>query len=183
MDSLRAQLLVASPRLPDVNFYRTVVLIIQHTDEGAFGVVLNRLTENTISDVWATVGEQPCDVSQPMHLGGPVEGPLVALHANAAYSENEVLPGVHFAAHKDYLNQIVRDSEFPFRLYSGYSGWAPGQLEGEMSAGGWMVLQARSEHVFGEPDELWKMASREIGEQITGQLLRGAHMPDESWMN
>ncbi len=183
MDTLRGKLLVASPRLPDVNFYRSVVLIIHHDEQGAFGVVLNRPTENTVGEIWEMIADQPCESQQSVNLGGPVAGPLMALHAEKAYSENEILPGVHFATHKDNLNRIVHESESPFRIFSGYSGWAAGQLENELEVGGWMTLRASSDYVFADADSLWKKVSQDIGRQITSPLLGKMDAPEEPSTN
>lgn len=183
MDSLRGHLLIASPRLPDSNFYRTVVLIIHHDDQGAFGVVLNRLTDNTVAEIWEMIADQPCDNRQPINLGGPVAGPLMALHTNETCSENEVLPGVHFATHKDHLNRIVRDPGHPFRIFSGYAGWAAGQLEGELQVGGWLTLPADGKYIFGEAEGMWKEASQQVGEAITMPLLGPIDTPDDPSFN
>lgn len=183
MHSLRGHLLVAAPDLRDVNFYRTVVLLIRHDDDGAVGLVLNRPTNNTVREIWEMIAEAPCDVTDPVHLGGPVAGPLMALHTQRSCSETEIVSGVHFATHKDYLNRIVRQTEQPFRIFSGYSGWAAGQLEGELKVGGWMTLEASYDFVFGEPDTLWKKASQAIGEQITRVLVDKSKQPAEPSRN
>ncbi len=86
MNSLQGYVLVASPHLLDSNFLRSVVLIIQHNDQGAFGVVLNRPTNNTIAQLWGLVSQTPCDNPSPVYVGGPVPGPLVAIHGDAALS-------------------------------------------------------------------------------------------------
>jgi putative transcriptional regulator len=183
MRSLQGHLLVASPRLPDANFYRTVVLIIHHDDQGAFGIVLNRPMGSTVRDIWESLDEEPCDSPEPINSGGPVEGPLMAIHTNRSCSENEILPGVHFAAHKEHLNQIVREPKHVFRIFSGYSGWAPGQLEGELEYGGWMTLPARQDFIFGDPDTMWRNASQEIGQEVTGGLLGPVSVPDDPSCN
>ena len=183
MQSLRGHLLIAAPGLPDVNFYRTVVLIIRHDEDGAVGLVLNRPTNSTVREIWEMIAEVPCDVSDPINLGGPVSGPLMALHTNGDLSESEIVPGVHFATHKDHLNRVVRERNRPFRIFSGYSGWAAGQLEGELKVGGWMTLKATCDLVFGESDSLWKKASQAIGEQITEALLKKADLPADPSQN
>jgi putative transcriptional regulator len=168
--------------LPDSNFYRTVVLIIHHDEQGAFGVVLNRPADNTIAEIWEAVGEEPCYSAQQVNVGGPVSGPLMALHTNQSWSESEILPGIHFAAHKDHLNEIVKNSEERFRIFSGYSGWAPGQLESELKYGGWMVLPASEDYIFGNPEDMWRKASQEIGRGITDPLVNRGRSPDDpSW--
>jgi putative transcriptional regulator len=183
MRSLRGHLLVAAPGLPDRNFYRSVVLIIHHDDKGAFGLVLNRPTNSTVSEIWETVAGGPCESSELINLGGPVTGPLMALHNQRDYSENEVLPGVYFATHKDHLTKIVRHPQCRYRIFSGYSGWGSGQLEGELKAGGWMTLKATSEHVFAPADALWKSVSQVIGEKITQPLLKHARRPNDPSSN
>jgi putative transcriptional regulator len=183
MTSLQGHLLIASPKLPDSNFYRTVVLIIQHDEGGAFGLILNRPTDSTAADVWEDLADSEDSPPEMIYLGGPVEGPLMALHTDAECSENEVLEGVHFATHKDSLERIVHDPATMVRLFTGYSGWAPGQLELELERGGWMTLAAREEHVFGDDDEAWQAASREFGRQITGPLVGTVGLPEDPSCN
>jgi putative transcriptional regulator len=183
MDSLRAHLLLASPRLPDPNFFRTVVLMIQHDDEGAFGVVLNRPSDFTIGEIWEKVGEAPCDSLDPLNLGGPVEGPLMAVHAEAECSESEILPGVYLATQKDYLNKLVHQKSRPFRIFSGYAGWGVGQLENEMEAGGWLTTPATFDYIFGNDEDLWKTVAAHIGNDILFHKRQAKHVPDDPRLN
>jgi putative transcriptional regulator len=183
MRSLSGHLLVASPRLPDENFYHSVVLIIHHDEQGAIGVILNRPTESTVHEVWEAFSDEPCDSDQPINVGGPVSGPLMAIHTKESCSENEILPGVYFATHRDRLNQIVREPDLPFRIFSDYSGWAAGQLEGELKAGGWMVMPATFDYIFGDAATMWRKAAQEIGEQITTPLLNDVPTPDDPSCN
>jgi putative transcriptional regulator len=183
MDTLEGRLLVASPRLPDPNFHHSVVLIIQHDENGAFGLILNRATESSVGEIWAMVAGETIDDEAPVHFGGPVGGPLLALHTDPDSAEKEALPGVYFCTQKEHLTQIVTESAGTFRLYSGYSGWGPGQLEGEIQGGGWMTLLARDEFIFGEPEGMWKRAAQEIGEQITRPLVSKVGTPGNPAMN
>ena len=183
MSSLQGQLLIASPHLGDGNFYRSVVLIIKHDDEGAFGLILNRPTGNTVRDVWRLVAEEELDCSDPIYLGGPVQGPLVCLHRKKSCAEGEVLPGVYFAAHKDQLQKIIKQTSRPFRLFSGYAGWAGGQLEGEMQVGGWLTLAATKEHIFGNREDLWEHVVRTIGQEILSPAMRTKHVPQDPSLN
>src|SRR4029077_17723496 len=92
--SLTGHFLVASRYLRDPNFVRSVVLMIHHTEEGAMGVVINRQADKTVRDVWDMIGNDPCDRDDLIFIGGPVPGPLVAVHTLGAFSEHEVLPDV-----------------------------------------------------------------------------------------
>ncbi len=178
MDSLQSQLLVASPRLPDNNFYRSVVLMIQHDEEGAFGVVLNRPTNLSVSGIWEQIADEGRETDAPIFLGGPVSGPLLAVHGVEQYAESEVLPGVYLSTEKQALDDITRQTESPFRIFSGYSGWGPGQLDEEMASGGWMTLPATIGYVFGEHDDLWKTVAAEIGRQVVPAMRGGNSVVD-----
>jgi putative transcriptional regulator len=183
MESLRAHLLVASPKLPDSNFFRSVVLMIQHTEDGALGVILNRPTNVTVGDVWSQIAEEPCENDQPINLGGPVEGPLLALHQQPAFSEGEVLPGVFLATQKENLRRIISRPKRPYRLFSGYAGWGGGQLEGELKFGGWLTVPATIDDIFGPSEELWKNVADKIGRQILGDKLKTKHVPQDPTLN
>jgi len=183
MSSLQGKLLIASPDLGDGNFYRSVVLIIKHDDEGAFGLVLNRPTGNTVRSVWQMVTKQDLDCDRPIYLGGPVQGPLVCLHRLKACAEAEVLPGVYFAAHRDELTKIVSQKSKPFRLFMGYAGWAGGQLEGEMKAGGWLTVKANKGLVFDDRDDLWENVVRSIGQDVIAAAIKSKHVPQDPSLN
>lgn len=182
MPTLQGQFLVASPYLGDGNFNRSVVLVIKHDEDGAFGLVLNRPTDSTVSDIWKVVAETPSDCLDPIYLGGPVSGPLVALHSLSSASEAEVVEGVFFSAHKDHLDRVVR-AQPPFRLFSGYSGWDKGQLDGEMEAGGWLTCPATAEFVFYKPDDLWEQLVRIIAREILAPAIKTNQLPSDPSLN
>jgi len=183
MKSLQGQFLIASPHLADTNFYKGVVLMIKHDDEGAFGLILNRPTQNTVADLWKMVGEEEVLCAEPIFLGGPVNGPLVALHKLKAAAEAEVLPGIYFAAHKDELQKLVKQTSKPFRFFTGYAGWAGGQLEDELNAGGWLTSKANKKLIFSEADNLWEQVTRTIGEAILNKAIKPKHVPDDPSLN
>jgi putative transcriptional regulator len=183
MSSLKGRLLVASPHLGDPNFSHTVVLMVQHDGDGALGVVLNRPSGRLIRDVWEDLTGRRSESDAPIFIGGPLEGPLMAVHTLHSAGESEIVPGLWFATHRDHLHAIVDDQQHPFRLFSGYSGWGEGQLDRELKAGGWLTLPASAKHVFAEDDDiLWQQVTREIGHDI----LKSAHIkhvPDDPSIN
>ena len=182
MKSLQGHFLVASPHLPDTNFLRSVVLMIQHDAEGAFGVVLNRVGQKTVTELWQDAGEEPIECEQLVNVGGPVEGPLLALHTYSPCSQVEVLPGLYMATRKDYLHRIARLGR-KFRIFNGYAGWGPGQLDNELGIGGWLTYPATKEDVFLDTDEMWKQISGKIGLEILAPTIGRQHVPDEPWLN
>ena len=183
MHSLRGHFLVASPHLPDRNFCRTVVLMVQHDQNGALGLVLNRPTANTVGQLWETVTKESCACERLVNHGGPVQGPLMALHTEASWADDEVLPGVYFASRSEYLENIVRQNERPFRLFVGYAGWAGGQLESELEAGGWLTTKATREDVFSDDDDLWRTMAQRIGSEILGLAVKPKHIPQDPSRN
>ena len=159
---LRGRLLVASTKLGDPNFDRSVILVLDHGDEGALGVVLNRPTPvpvGEILDPWAAQAEAaPPDV---IFRGGPVSPDAVIGLARAPAAASDTTAwravidsvGIVDLAVPPDAQPVVPDGA---RLFSGYAGWAADQLEGELAEGAWFVVDALGEDVFcADPEQLW----------------------------
>jgi putative transcriptional regulator len=183
MQSLQGFFLVAAPRLAESNFYHTVVLMVSHDAKGALGLVLTRPSNSPIGEVWEQLTEEECDHHDPIYIGGPVEGPLMAVHQEPDCSEQEIVQGVHFTTDRDHLGQILGQHERPFRIFSGYSGWSAGQLERELKAGGWLTVPATVDWIFSDDDELWKEVSQAIGLELLQRTLRPKHVPEDASAN
>lgn len=175
-------LLAAVPDLRDPNFFRTVVLIFQHDQEGAAGLVLNRQLPVTVQAVAREALELAGDFPDSLHWGGPVEGPLMALHRSPALAELQVTAGLYFSMQKHNLQALLKRREHEFRLFSGYAGWGGGQLESEIDTGGWLALPAATEQVFGPPDGLWQQVCEEVGRRIIlPRTYFGPEPPAPEW--
>ena len=183
MESLQGYFLVAAPRLAESNFYHSVVLMVSHNEQGALGLVINRPSNSPIGEVWEQLTEEECDHDAPIYIGGPVEGPLMAVHQEADCAEQEIVQGVHFTTDRDHLGTILAQHERPFRIFSGYSGWSPGQLERELKAGGWLTVPATIDWIFSDDDELWKQVSQAIGLDLLQRTLRPKHVPLDASAN
>jgi putative transcriptional regulator len=183
MESLEGQLLIAAPQLLDPNFVKTVLLMIQHDQEGAFGLVLNRPVSKTVQELWREVGSSPCHCTQPIYLGGPVPGPLMSLHANPELAEISVLPGVFFAAKKQHLDALVIDETVASKVFIGHAGWGPGQLESEINEGAWHAAPATPEVIFSQQEELWEIAMRQFGDTLLQSMLRIKNIPPDPSVN
>jgi putative transcriptional regulator len=181
--SLTGHFLVASRYLQDPNFAQSVVLMIRHDDEGALGVVINRPADKSVSEVWDAIGFDPCDRQDAIFVGGPVPGPLIAIHTLEPFSEREVLPGVHVSMHRDAIDLIVRKKGQPLRLYSNHAGWGSGQLEAELEVGGWLTTEATKEEVFGDHDAVWKSVTQRIGLEIMAPHIDEKFVPSDPSLN
>ncbi len=171
MSSLGGQLLIASPELLDPNFRRSVVLIVQHTSDGALGLILNRPLRMRLDEAWRQVKHEPCPRDDALFWGGPCEGPLMALHADPERAEIAPLEGVHFAGQSEHLDQLVVDTHLRARFFVGYAGWSAGQLEQELQAGGWIVAPALADDVFHYEEDLWRLVLRRASGEAYRRLL------------
>ena len=183
MRSLQGYLLVASPHLPDPNFYRTVVLIIQHDEEGAFGVVLNRYADCTLADIVEGLDNEIEFDADYVHSGGPVPGPILAIHKLPTCSDSEIMPGVFLATQHDYVHTIVSDKDEPYRVMMGYSGWAGGQLEDEIDQGGWLFTKASVEDIFSSPECIWKRVTQRIGLEVLSPGIKPRLLAADPMLN
>lgn len=183
MKSLAGHFLVASPHLSDPNFAHTVVLMLQHEEQGALGVILNRPGDKTVDEVWQIIGSEPVGCEARVHVGGPVPGPLIALHNQRSFGERQVLPKLFMSMQKDSIDLVVRRSGAKFRLFSGHAGWGGGQLESELQAGGWLTSPAQSRDVFADPETLWRDVCGEIGRRIIAPNIPPERMPKDPGLN
>ena len=179
-DSLRGKLLIASPALVDPNFARTVVLITEHNDEGAMGVVLNRPSETAVEDVASELSELV--VAEPVFIGGPVQPQ--ALVVLAEFNDPEaaawiVAADVGFVSAESEYDDLARAIRRG-RVYAGYSGWGAGQLEGELAEDAWIVEAPMPAELFpDDPLTLWQDVLARKG----GQFALIARMPDDPSLN
>ena len=183
MESLAGQLLVASPQLADQNFARSLVLLIQHNEEGALGVVVNRPLRKTLQELWREVGSAPCHSRQPVYVGGPVPGPLMSLHTIPMLAEVEPISGVYFAVKKQHLDQLVLAEEPAYKVFVGHAGWGAGQLESEMHQGAWQTVPATVEHVFSTDDALWEVVFRQLSHTLLKSMLHVKELPPDPTVN
>jgi putative transcriptional regulator len=181
MESLRGQLLVASPALLDPNFSRTVVLIAEHGDEGAMGVILNRASELEVAEAAPALSDL-VDEGAAVHAGGPVQPNAVVIMAEFGDTERAatlILERVGFvAAETDFDTLPAAVSRV--RVFAGMAGWAAGQLEAELERDDWIVEPATADDVFcDDPDALWS----EVLERKGGQYALLARMPPDPSLN
>lgn len=184
MNPLKGHLLVATPQLLDPNFAQTVLLMFEHSDAGAAGFVLNRLTEATVANISEQVFQEENDWDKAIQLGGPVPGPLIALHTVATHSDQEILPGLYSTAEPAKLQMLIHQKVEPSLLLANYAGWGPGQLEAEIADDSWQSLPASLEHVFWTSEEsLWEAVRKEISTAQLSDLFGLREVPDDPSMN
>ena len=180
MDSARGQLLIAGPGLVDPNFWRTVVLIVEHSDEGALGLVLNRPSETTVGEAVSEL-QQLLDVDDPLYVGGPVQPSSLIVLAefddagDAALLAFDDVGVLATGASLEDPAGVRRG-----RAFVGHAGWGPGQLDAEIERGDWILEPALREDAFADqPTELWQSVLTRKG----GDYRLVARMPTDPSMN
>jgi putative transcriptional regulator len=169
--------LVSDIDLRDPNFYRTVVLAVSHDENGALGLIVNRPSPLTLGEMVEGLGTEAA-ASVPVFVGGPVQQEILfCLHGELPGREDgesvmRPIDGVCFepltAGMVSWLREewsaFAPEDRPPIRLYAGYSGWGPGQLEGELKADAWIVIRATAEITFHpEPAKGWADAFAQSG--------------------
>lgn len=183
--ALKGRLIVATPELEDPNFRRAVVLVLEHDAQGALGVVLDRPLDLAVAEAlpeWsALAGEPPV-----LFAGGPVQ-PDAAI-ALGRLRHPCVDPAPFGTAVAGDLVTVDLDADPPttaaelvaVRVYAGYAGWGPGQLDAEVASGSWFVLEAEPEDAWSaEPAALWRAVLR----RQPGGVAMFAGFPDDPTRN
>ena len=179
--SLKGQLLIASATLLDPNFRRTVIVVTEHNEDGAMGLVLNRPSPIRVADAIPKLAEL-VDAGTPVFIGGPVQPEAVV--ALAEIDDPEASAAIAFAdigfLRPDVAPEELAGAVRRVRVFAGYSGWSPGQLEAELEEEAWILEPVAPGDVFSErPDDLWSAVLGRKGGQFT--LL--ARMPEDPSVN
>ena len=179
------QLLVASPTLSDPNFARAVVLVLDHDDDGALGVVLDRPSDLAVEEVlpdWATLVEPPPQLfaGGPVSTGSALGVAVLAPGTAAAPLGWRRVFGDTGLLDLDTPMEVLTDALAGVRIFAGYSGWSPGQLEAEVAEGAWFVVGAEpGDLLTGSPAQLWATVLR----RQRGRLALLATYPADPMQN
>ncbi len=180
-NSLAPRLLLSMPQLNDPNFKQTVVLLCEHGEDGAFGLVLNRQTDTPASSVVRLTPPVEVDNGLQLWIGGPVEperGWILMGDQRADVEAVQVCDGLYLSTSPDLLRQLlVNRPQGRTRLLTGYAGWGAGQLDAELSASAWLIADVQLDLIFEtQATQMWETAIRRLGaEPSMLQMGRGVH--------
>lgn len=177
--ALAPALLLSMPQLLDPNFARTVILLCEHSEEGAFGLVVNRPAETSAAEAvqMDPVVEHPNDL--PLLLGGPVEPQRGWILTTSPVQETDSRPigaGLYLSASPMVLREVLQAHPRPNRtaVLAGYAGWGPGQLDAELAESEWLIMPVELDLIFEIPSAVaWEMAIRRLGADPS--LLQAGH--------
>jgi putative transcriptional regulator len=174
--SVAPALLLSMPQLDDPNFRRTVVLLCQHTADGAWGLVLNRPTGTAAAQAVRLDPPVGTDNGLELWVGGPVEperGCLLLGEDPHDVEAVQICHGIYISGSASLLRQLLeQDKPDRTRLLMGYAGWGPGQLDSELRESAWLIMQVELDLIFDVPPaEMWEAAIRRLGAE-PGTLQR-----------
>ncbi len=177
---MQAKLVIAKPFLNDGYFKRSVVLIVEHNDEGTIGFVLNRRMEIDISEVLKGVEK----TNLQLFAGGPVSTDqlfFIHSHPNEIEESIEIGGGYYWGGNfEQALNVLFTKKNFNLRFFIGYTGWSPNQLQDEIERDTWLVTEADFKTLLnGNPEDMWGKALRRLGNKYASL----ANFPDEPSLN
>lgn len=170
-------LLLSMPQLMDPNFHRTVVLLCEHTPDGAFGLVINRPTDTNASQAVQLSPPPARDGGLSLWTGGPVEPQrgwiLMGEDPDEEAESIIVAPGIFLSTSPLLLRKLLERAPARTRVLTGYAGWGPGQLDAELSSSAWLIADVDRQLVFDTPaEEIWEAAIRSLGAD-PGKLQMG----------
>jgi putative transcriptional regulator len=179
-ESLQGSLLVASPGLVDPNFWRTVVLVTEHNEEGAAGLVLNRPSPSAVSELVPQL-EEIVDDGEQVWFGGPVQPNAVLVLGEFLDPDDAAVPlfgSLGFPALDEPADVATITTRR--RVFAGYAGWGAGQLEQELERDDWILEPASNDDAFTDtPDDLWADVLRRKG----GIYELVSRMPEDPSVN
>lgn len=163
--TLAPSFLVSVPQMRDPHFDHSVVYLIAHNDSGAFGITINRPGKLTLSEVCKELGIAPV-LGDRVYNGGPVEperGFVLHSGGQALDGAETIEPGIHISGLPETLQKLCGGG-IRFRLFLGYAGWAPGQLEDEIGGGAWLSIPSAPHYIFETaPEAIWERVLRDAG--------------------
>jgi putative transcriptional regulator len=175
--------LIASPDVESGIFFRSVLLLCEHSPHGSFGIIVNKNLDLELPEEIISL-DQLNNPRVSIRAGGPVQtNQMMLLHSSASIPEQtiEICETVYLGGDLQFLQDAVMDANGPFiRLCFGYAGWQGGQLEREFLDGGWFIYPASAKFIFEiPPDRLWQILLRELG----GRYATLSMIPEDVSLN
>ncbi len=170
------RILIAVPFYNDPFFNRSVVLLTDYDEKDCVGLILNKKSPYTVKEILPEIKK-----NQLLYFGGPVIDPKIFAIHNYEYSKrySKLLPGIYVGFDQGLIDLIENNEseDFLYKLFVGYSGWAPGQLQSELDLNMWIIGNATPDLIFKtEPEKIWESAVSNLGEKYAHWLSIPEHL-------
>lgn len=182
-EPLQGRLLVASRALEGTSFARTVILVLQENSQGTFGVILNRPADPKVAEAWKKKSNSPEHVAQHLSCGGPLGGPVFAVHRDGKIGEIQVAEDLFVSASTESLGRLFVGPDQPYRVFLGIAGWSNQQLQDETDRGLWYVVDDCDDDVIAAPDHLWERCLIRYGRAQLRGILGVSSLHDKAAWN
>lgn len=179
---LPGTILVASPAIQNTPFERTVVLVLQNSENGIFGVVLNKPGGQRLRSAWLEM-TGATDGEQSLVHGGPIDGPVLAIHQDHELAEIEVPGGVFVSSDSQTVEELVRQPGLDYRIVFGVAGWNHEQLSRELESGYWFQIGGSPEVVFDDPEQMWERSLRTYSHCTLCDVIGVDGIPEDPQLN
>ncbi len=167
----------------DPNFERTIILMVQHNEDGAMGLVLNRPSSVAMKEAWRQVGEGDYAGDDVLFEGGPCPGPLMVLHTCAEAGDVHVCDGVWFTTQRLGIEQVIEASCRQASFFVGYAGWGVGQVESELAENVWFLGEPTQDLVFMGGELPWHKLIQKADPRSILSRVNPAILPDDPSLN
>lgn len=180
---LTGNFLVASHELHGTPFERSVVLILQQNESGVFGVIVNRPANRALKISWAVASGATPEEAEHLWQGGPMGGPVFALHPFPKHAEFQVGSGLYISASQENIDLIVHSGDPRYRIFCGVAGWRTPQLAEELKQGLWFPLGGNPHWILDHPEVSWEQALLRYGDIVLSDILGGSRIPSNPECN
>jgi len=175
-------ILVASPAIGNAPYERAVILVVQNTEKGIFGVVLNKPGDQQLRSAWLQM-TGASDGEESLVHGGPIGGPVFAIHQDQRLAEMEIPGGVFITANSQTVEELVRQTGNDYRIVFGVAGWKQQQLNRELEDGFWYPIGGSPSIVFDNPDLMWERSLRAYSDDMLCDVVGVSGLPDDPQLN
>ena len=175
-------ILVAAPGLRNTPLERGVILVLQNNDNGVFGVMLNKPGSQELRSAWLQMTGTSEGEESLVH-GGPIGGPVFAIHQDQSLAEMEIQGGVFISAASEKVEELIRQTGVDYRIFFGVAGWNHQQLSREMDGGCWLQINGSPEIVFESPDGMWEKSLRVYGANTMCDVIGLSSLPGDPQLN
>jgi putative transcriptional regulator len=187
-ENLVGKLLVTTPHVHvGSTFGQAVILVLQDTHEGVFGVILNRPASPEMLLAWQQVVDRPQFAAGKLVAGGPVQGPVLAIHREQDLAEVEIQGGLFVSIQKEAIEELsnleLDHAGSPFRIVLGAVSWDLGQVKNEIDSGIWFVVDGEPDLIFSDPSMMWERCVRQYGAESIKNLTGIRNFPSDPLLN
>jgi putative AlgH/UPF0301 family transcriptional regulator len=154
--------LLATPKIKDSYFHKSIVLITGNESGYYHGLILNKKMNEKIMDIWEEVNPNlKLKNNKNLKIGGPLYGAVAVIHKIKKYSEQELFNKTYISIHPENIEKIIQNKTKPFEMYVGYCGWTSAQLATELALGSWWPIEPDDLMIFEENYDYWNLKKEE----------------------